>query len=260
MVAPPEAPARTAAASRSPSRTPRHYTVARGDTLSSIGDRFGLTIDQLLDANPQLDDPDHVEVGDVLTIPFPGDAPPAIATSAGLEDGLDDVRDRQDAPVPPLPYLDATRLTARIEGGDVLFRLVLRDEPPSVDPRGERIAYRFFLDLDADDRPDVRVSVSNLDRAAGGYSPALVRLLDGRRTGRGAFPGEGRIEGESVFVRLHRDALGSPRRIAIAAVAERVFYLDRHSRPPRTEVALDRIPDHQWPRQAPRWLVVGSAR
>lgn len=44
------------------------YTVQSGDTLGSIASRFGLTIEDLVRAN-ELDNPDRLEVGQVLNIP-----------------------------------------------------------------------------------------------------------------------------------------------------------------------------------------------
>jgi murein DD-endopeptidase MepM/ murein hydrolase activator NlpD len=47
-----------------------NYTVKDGDTLSKIASRNGLTIEQLLDANPQLKaDPNDIKVGSVINVP-----------------------------------------------------------------------------------------------------------------------------------------------------------------------------------------------
>lgn len=45
------------------------YTVKAGDTLSKIAARNGLTLAQLLQANPQISDPNRINVGDVLNLP-----------------------------------------------------------------------------------------------------------------------------------------------------------------------------------------------
>ncbi|HSK64519.1 MAG TPA: LysM peptidoglycan-binding domain-containing protein [Pyrinomonadaceae bacterium] len=45
------------------------YTVKAGDTLSMIASRNGLTLAQLLQANPQISDPNKVQAGAVLTLP-----------------------------------------------------------------------------------------------------------------------------------------------------------------------------------------------
>jgi LysM repeat protein len=41
------------------------YTVKAGDTLFNIGKAHGLTVAQLLQYNPEIKDPDHIEVGQV---------------------------------------------------------------------------------------------------------------------------------------------------------------------------------------------------
>ncbi|HET9479354.1 MAG TPA: LysM peptidoglycan-binding domain-containing protein [Pyrinomonadaceae bacterium] len=45
------------------------YTVKPGDTLAKIAARNGLTLAQLLQANPQVSDPNRISVGDVLNLP-----------------------------------------------------------------------------------------------------------------------------------------------------------------------------------------------
>jgi LysM repeat protein len=51
--------------------------VAKGDTMSKIAKRYGLTIEALLAANPQIKNPNKIKVGDEITIPVPvqDDAP-----------------------------------------------------------------------------------------------------------------------------------------------------------------------------------------
>ena len=45
------------------------YTIKAGDTLSKIAARNGLTLAQLLQANPQISDLNRIKVGDVLNLP-----------------------------------------------------------------------------------------------------------------------------------------------------------------------------------------------
>jgi murein DD-endopeptidase MepM/ murein hydrolase activator NlpD len=45
------------------------YTVKAGDTLSKIAARNGVTVAQLLQANPQITNPNRINVGDVLNLP-----------------------------------------------------------------------------------------------------------------------------------------------------------------------------------------------
>ena len=45
------------------------YTVKPGDTLSKIATRNGVTLAQMLQANPQIKDPNRISVGDVVNVP-----------------------------------------------------------------------------------------------------------------------------------------------------------------------------------------------
>ena len=55
-----------------PAPTSQTYTIAQGDTLSKIAKEFGLTLEQLLEANKDtIEDPDLISVGDVIIIPVP---------------------------------------------------------------------------------------------------------------------------------------------------------------------------------------------
>ena len=45
------------------------YTVKAGDTLSKIAARNGVTLADILKANPQISDPNRIKVGDVLNLP-----------------------------------------------------------------------------------------------------------------------------------------------------------------------------------------------
>lgn len=68
---PTEAPAPTEAApvpTNTPSSLGQTYTVQAGDIPVTIAEQFGITVEQLLAANPQLD-PRNLQVGDVLIIP-----------------------------------------------------------------------------------------------------------------------------------------------------------------------------------------------
>lgn len=47
------------------------YTVRPGDRLSTIAGRFGLTVQAILDANPQISDPNAIFSGHVIRLPHP---------------------------------------------------------------------------------------------------------------------------------------------------------------------------------------------
>ncbi|TVY60713.1 Intracellular hyphae protein [Lachnellula suecica] len=57
-------------------RTENPYTVVQGDTLFIISDYFRITLDSLIAANPQITDPDLIEVGDMINIPICGTCAP----------------------------------------------------------------------------------------------------------------------------------------------------------------------------------------
>jgi LysM repeat protein len=46
------------------------YTIAKGDNLSKIAKKFGVTQAQILTANPQIKDPNKIKIGDVIIIPL----------------------------------------------------------------------------------------------------------------------------------------------------------------------------------------------
>ncbi len=54
-----------------PSPTPFTYKVKAGDTLSGIAAKYKVSVDDILAANPDLKDPNQLQVGQVLVIPLP---------------------------------------------------------------------------------------------------------------------------------------------------------------------------------------------
>jgi LysM repeat protein len=64
--------------------TPTVYVVKPGDTLGTIAQRFGVTVDEIMAANG-LTDPNVLSAGESLTIPVPGSVPPtAVPSTASL--------------------------------------------------------------------------------------------------------------------------------------------------------------------------------
>jgi murein DD-endopeptidase MepM/ murein hydrolase activator NlpD len=70
-----------------PTPTPRTYTVREGDTFGSIAVKFGVTVDDLIRANPDVD-PNALPIGAVLIIParpVSSETPPPTPTPVGLD-------------------------------------------------------------------------------------------------------------------------------------------------------------------------------
>ncbi|HLH23238.1 MAG TPA: LysM peptidoglycan-binding domain-containing protein [Chloroflexota bacterium] len=74
------------------------YTVAPNDTLSAIAQRFGIRLDQLLAANPQIANPDVVAVGQALTVPDGAGAVPGPEAGAPRARVLAEAARRQGVP------------------------------------------------------------------------------------------------------------------------------------------------------------------
>jgi hypothetical protein len=71
------APAASLAPTEPPASTPILYTIKPRDTLLKIASAHGITLDELLAANPQIKNPNKIAQGDQITIPAPSAAPPA---------------------------------------------------------------------------------------------------------------------------------------------------------------------------------------
>jgi hypothetical protein len=54
-----------------PAATPVLYTIKKGDTLSKIASAHGLTLDELMAANPTIKDPNKISEGQQIIIPLP---------------------------------------------------------------------------------------------------------------------------------------------------------------------------------------------
>lgn len=58
------------------------YTVQPGDTLSAIANQYGTVLSHLIFLNPDISDPDLIEVGRVITVPDQAGASPAPTLNA----------------------------------------------------------------------------------------------------------------------------------------------------------------------------------
>lgn len=81
---PPLEPSASLAPTPVPSPTPQVYAIASGDTLSKVAKRFGVTIEELLAANPSITNPDKISIGQEIVIPVP---PPSEVVDGGSLDG-----------------------------------------------------------------------------------------------------------------------------------------------------------------------------
>ncbi len=68
-----------------PAPTPQVYVVAKGDTMSKIAKKFGVTVEQIMAANPKIKNPDRIKVGDQITIPVPVQDDSAATDGAGSQ-------------------------------------------------------------------------------------------------------------------------------------------------------------------------------
>lgn len=86
-----------------------HYTVRPGDTLWEIAHRFGLSLQELIAANPQIENPDLIRVGEVIRIPhrkpiIPPHWPPMGPGAHYPPYGKHDSYGMPRPPMMPVPY------------------------------------------------------------------------------------------------------------------------------------------------------------
>jgi LysM repeat protein len=241
-----------------PDPTSQLYRVRSGDTLLSIAQRFGLTLGQLMAANPSITDPNRIRVGQVIVIPPPG-APDTGPRSASFTDGADDAVDDGGQPTTTPGYADITRASAELlDDRRIRIDLTLVNAPPArMDPAVETVRYVVVVDIDADGQPDYRLLYANDVEGTAGFATALLDRRTGKvRTG-GDFPGQVSVSGRTVSFTVRRQALGSPRTFAVAVAVQREYHPGGAS-DPEEEASSDLAPDQQWPRPNPRWLEVGG--
>ena len=123
---PTPAPPSITVPSATPSPTLQTYVVAKGDTFSKIARRFGVTVEELLAANPSLKNPNQISVGDGIVIPTP--------SAGSIKTPTPDVTP-EPSPVPtpeptPIPPIAAWPGPLRVDGfADVLVTdLAIRSE------------------------------------------------------------------------------------------------------------------------------------
>jgi murein DD-endopeptidase MepM/ murein hydrolase activator NlpD len=66
--------------------TLRRYTVQQGDTLWEIAYRAGVSLELLMGANPDMDDPGHLQIGEELLLPGHASIGTTVAAAAAVQD------------------------------------------------------------------------------------------------------------------------------------------------------------------------------
>jgi lysozyme len=85
-------------------KTPQKYTAVAGDSFESIANKYGITLRELINANPQL-----LKIGDQLTIPAIGANPPGNGGGSSPDGGG-----------PP------SQRTYTVKSGDTLYAIAIR--------------------------------------------------------------------------------------------------------------------------------------
>ncbi len=129
------------------------YTIRSGDTLAAIADRFGLSLEELREANPGLD-PATLSVGDTVQLPQIEGVPPTPApeTSPTDEPAPEATATTEPAPEPPTetPPPPPTSLgqTYIVKSGDIPVNIAaqfgitveaLLAANPGIDPNGLQV-------------------------------------------------------------------------------------------------------------------------
>ncbi len=248
-------PSGSAVPEPSPVATATAYVVQPGDSLSSIATRFGVSVGQILAANPEIENADAIRSGDRITIPTP-DAPTGLPRADGISDAPGDLLDLEDQPTFATGAVDLSGLGARLDAETVFIELLVMAPPPAASPDVEQISYTINIDTTDDGEPDFRLIASNAVDPSQDYAATLTDLATDATSPAGGFPGTFEVDGAALRFEVFRSVLGDPRGYAIAATAERRFSPGGVN-DPAVEAAVDRAPDQQWPRVNARWLEIG---
>jgi LysM repeat protein len=241
-----------------PTSAPQAYRVRPGDSLSHIANRFKRTIGQILAANPTVTDPNHIEIGQLITIP-PADAPDIPPSLGFVADATDDLFDPTGASTDGPGYADLTGVALRLRGEDLLIELQLLVSPPDVDGAVEPIVYTVNLDTTGDGQPDYAVTYQNNAPGQVGWVATLADRIDGTQLFGPSFPGTANVTRTAVDLVVSLAALGIPpghAQIDAAATVQRSFLPDG-TVDSDAEQSTDRAPDQQWPGPNARWVTVG---
>jgi LysM repeat protein len=240
-----------------PTATPRPttYRIRPGDNLITIARRFGLTLGQLLHANPTITDPDAIQAGAVLAIPAP-DAPTGLPHEASLVDPANDLVDLSGFATFGQGYADILHFEAGVDAQNLVMEILLINGPPPTDPSVETVTYTINIDTDGDGEPDYTVVYSNALPGQVGYAASLRDRNLGVELVGSAFPGSAVVLSKTVQISLPRAALGDPAQYSLAAVAQRAFFPGEPG-DSDTEASIDLDPNQQWPNSNAKWLDIG---
>jgi LysM repeat protein len=131
--APPSITMPTAGTTAHPSPPPQTYVVAKGDTFSKIAQRFGVTVEGLLAANPSIKNPNQISVGDGIVIP----TPPAGSIETPTPDVTPEPTPAATPEPTPIPPIADHPGPLRVDGfADVLVTdLAIRSRPAATDSK-----------------------------------------------------------------------------------------------------------------------------
>ncbi len=237
-----------------PARTAFSYTIQTGDALSLIAVRFGVTVSQILAANPQITDPDHVEVGDVITIP-PPDAPSGLPEAASIDDAFGDQVDDHDNPVFAPGYVDIAGVDVSVDATYLIVEIRTVATPIATDPDVEPIEYDAYVDTNDDGQPNFEFKASNTLDPSRTWAAVVIDLATNAASQVDDFPGSFTV-GSTVRFQVDRNVLGDTREYRVAVIVQRHYYVGGVG-DPEVEISIDRAPDQQWPNANARWVEVG---
>lgn len=240
-----------------PTLAPVTYRVRSGDSLGKIATRFKRSIGQLVTANPEITDPNHIEIGQLIVIP-PFDAPDIPPSIAVVQDPENDLADEQGFETTGPGYADLNGFAIRLRDADLGMELQLRSTPPNVDPTVEAVSYTINIDTTGDGEPDYSLTYANDLPGQLGYQALLRNRSTGEELVALAFPGTIEVTRTSIKIAVALSALGSldgKGNFAAAASAQRTFRPDGPA-DSSVEQSVDLAPDQQWPRTNARWLEV----
>ena len=250
-------PSPTPAPTPVPSPTPRptSYRIRPGDNLIAVARHFGLSVAQIVHANPSIKDPNTIQAGAVIVIP-PRTSPTGLPRFASLADPSNDLVDATGFPTAGQSYADILHFETSFDAQNLVMEILLINSPPPIDPSVETVTYTINIDTDGDNEPDYTVVYSNALPGQPGYAASLEDRKAGSEQAGAAFPGTVKVLAKTIQLTVTRAAVGDPAQFALAAGAERRFFPGGPG-DSEAEDSIDLDPNQQWPHPNPRWLEIG---